>query len=342
MRIPCSTCTIDLNTYTVYDKHGKIIKSENNEGELEYRNLKQRMNVLYLAYIAMFRLHIPIIFLKFINNLSFIDTREKRGFKDDFIVYSQVPIVSTIYPSYRWVARYPNLIVNEQGVIRNVKTGKILNQVDTVASSGYYHVKTYDPLYRKMVYAISHRVVALAWCNGLEGPDTIYVNHIDGDKKNNIATNLEWTTASGNITHGYKNDLMLTNIACWSKDITTGDITSHTSLRDFNRKLGRRPSTVVDRKTYYPGKKYTGPNGTFELWISDAHVDRLVPHALPLSKEYVLTDTETGEKQHILGTINVERLTGKRVQVINRHFNTLKRNRMEFGKYVLELVSPIP
>ena len=53
--------------------------------------------------------------LKFINNLSFIDTREKRGFKDDFIVYSQVPIVSTIYPSYRWVARYPNLIVNEQG-----------------------------------------------------------------------------------------------------------------------------------------------------------------------------------------------------------------------------------
>ena len=47
---------------------------------------------------------------------------------------------------------------------------------------------------------------------------------------------------------------MLTNIACWSKDITTGDITSHTSLRDFNRKLGRRPSTVVDRKTYYPGK----------------------------------------------------------------------------------------
>ena len=43
-----------------------------------------------------------------------------------------------------------------------------------------------------------------------------------------------------------------------------------------------------------------------------------------------------------LGTINVERLTGKRVQVINRHFNTHKRNRMEFGKYVLELVSPIP
>ena len=40
MRIPCSTCTIDLNTYTVYDKHGNIIKSENNEVELEYRNLK--------------------------------------------------------------------------------------------------------------------------------------------------------------------------------------------------------------------------------------------------------------------------------------------------------------
>ena len=57
-------------------------------------------------------------------------------------------------------------------------------------------------------------------------------------------------------------------------------------------------------------------------------------------KVYILTNINTGEKQHIRGTINVERLTGKRVQVINKHFNTLGRNRMEFGNYVLELVSP--
>lgn len=340
MRIPCSTCNIDLNTYTVYDKYGNMLKNENNEVELEYKTLKQRINIFHLAYLAMFKLYIPIKFLKYIDDLSFIDTRDKSGFKDDFIVYSQAPIVSKTHPSYRWVARYPDLIVNKQGVIRSVKTGKIMNQVDTVASSGYYHVKTYDPLYRKMVYAITHRIVALAWCDGLKAPDAIYVNHIDGNKKNNKASNLEWVTASTNITHGYKNDLMTTNIACWSKDITTGDITSHVSLRDFNRKLGRHPATVVDRKTYYPGKKYTGPNGTFELWLSDAHIERLAPHALPLSKEYVLTNTETGEKQHIRGTINVERLTGKRVQVINRQFNTLGRNRMEFGNYVLELVSP--
>ena len=44
-----------------------------------------------------------------------------------------------------------------------------------------------------------HRLVASVFCsNPLNKPD---VNHIDGVKSNNLATNLEWTTKSENMFH---------------------------------------------------------------------------------------------------------------------------------------------
>ncbi len=46
-----------------------------------------------------------------------------------------------------------------------------------------------------------HRIVAKAWV--VNPLDLIYVNHIDGNKQNNCASNLEWCTFSENILHAY-------------------------------------------------------------------------------------------------------------------------------------------
>ena len=53
-----------------------------------------------------------------------------------------------------------------------------------------------------------HRLVAHAYVPNLrQAPE---VNHIDGDKTNNLPSNLEWVTKSENHLHAYKLGLKVT------------------------------------------------------------------------------------------------------------------------------------
>jgi hypothetical protein len=50
-----------------------------------------------------------------------------------------------------------------------------------------------------------HRLVAITWCRNEFNYNE--VNHIDGDKSNNIASNLEWVTRKQNVIHARKTGL---------------------------------------------------------------------------------------------------------------------------------------
>lgn len=67
-----------------------------------------------------------------------------------------------------------------------------------------------------------HRLVASAFID--KNKDKIHVNHIDGNKSNNHASNLEWCTPSENISHGYDSGLIKKGEkASWSK-LTESDV----------------------------------------------------------------------------------------------------------------------
>jgi hypothetical protein len=64
--------------------------------------------------------------------------------------------------------------------------------------SGYIFVRV-----DKNKYAL-HRIVASTFVDNLEPEINNVVNHIDGNKLNNSAVNLEWTTIKGNNIHNHK------------------------------------------------------------------------------------------------------------------------------------------
>ena len=84
----------------------------------------------------------------------------------------------------------------------STKPGRILNA--TISQSArYYRVTLHhrDKVARKCV----HRLVAEAFLG--PAPPFRQVNHIDGDRANNRAANLEYVTAKGNVAHAWRTGL---------------------------------------------------------------------------------------------------------------------------------------
>lgn len=82
--------------------------------------------------------------------------------------------------------------ISNNGHLYSLKTNKILNP--TLDSSDYETVKLFKDN-RGKTHRI-HRLVALAFVPGFR--EGLHVDHIDGNKTNNKATNLRWTDHIGN------------------------------------------------------------------------------------------------------------------------------------------------
>lgn len=72
----------------------------------------------------------------------------------------------------------------------------------------------------KIKMRLIHRLVALAFIpNPLNKPE---INHLDGDRKNNRVSNLEWVTRSENIIHKYQTLKAVPNCSKPVLDLNTG------------------------------------------------------------------------------------------------------------------------
>lgn len=100
---------------------------------------------------------------------------------------------------------YSDFEVSNIGRMRNVLTGTIYKQ--SVNSTGYYSVRvTLGSRDKKKSFRI-HKAVAETFVPNPENkPD---VNHKDGNRLNNNAYNLEWSTEKENTRHAWDTGLAL-------------------------------------------------------------------------------------------------------------------------------------
>lgn len=119
--------------------------------------------------------------------------------------------------------------INENGIIRNIKSKKILKQ--RINQKGYYIIGYNDKKRGHCVPKEIHRLVAEAFLKDFEFLPV--VNHIDGNKLNNNVDNLEMCTYSQNSKHAYDSGLTPKPPMSKPKKIILKNLTKNISFETY-------------------------------------------------------------------------------------------------------------
>lgn len=122
---------------------------------------------------------------------------------------------------------------------------KIIAQTDN--TRGYMCVKL---SYKNKTYTrYVHRLVAIAFCENVNPNEYTEVNHIDGNKTNNMAENLEWCNRSYNNKHAYMKKLHTLH-GCYGKKKAVAQIDIETNVIVKIHDSVEEASKSVDLKNF--------------------------------------------------------------------------------------------
>jgi YesN/AraC family two-component response regulator len=100
-----------------------------------------------------------------------------------------------MFDDLRQVANFPEYYATESGKVFSFKWGAFRELKPYETTKGYLKVRLYKDGKQKNYFV--HRLVMETF----KGESSLEVNHIDGNKKNNELSNLEYVTTKENDTH---------------------------------------------------------------------------------------------------------------------------------------------
>jgi hypothetical protein len=113
---------------------------------------------------------------------------------------NQIVMEGIVLKQYPYDGRY---YISECGKIWS--SIKKIWMTANISRLGYAQINILNPRTNRAFSAV-HRIIAYTWI-GNPPEDKQEINHKDGDKLNNHASNLEWCSRSQNVKHGFDSGL---------------------------------------------------------------------------------------------------------------------------------------
>jgi len=144
------------------------------------------------------------------------------------------------YENEIWKDIPTELINNTKGKISNY--GRFQNQKGRM-SNGVKHLSGYLWAYINGKSYLLHRLVAKVFIPNSNNKKE--VNHIDGNKENSFASNLEWCTGKENSQHAHDNNLINNSKKVIQYDMNMNKINEFSSIKNASAKLNLCHSSIV-------------------------------------------------------------------------------------------------
>lgn len=159
---------------------------------------------------------------------------------------------------YCVIDTYPDYEISKDGVVRNLKSNKVL--AGSINNGGYlnYRLKNKDGFTDTLGI---HRLLCMAFKPRSDYRD-LQVDHLDGNKLNNVLSNLEWVTTKENCERAGKVGLSPKCIPISVLDVLTGNVDKYPSATAYALSVGMSKDSVIWRinrgeAVIYPeGKRY--------------------------------------------------------------------------------------
>ena len=205
---------------------------------------------------------------------------------------------------FKRVNEAPNYIVSNKGRVINTKFNwEMKTKRD---KDGYREVSlTLDN--GKRITRRLHRLVAEAFIPNPENKPQ--VNHIDGNKGNNVITNLEWVTNSENIRHSYNNGLNKNIVNVTVYNYHTGEILKFNSLSNLAEYFNICSNSIIPyikNSDIYPYK------GIYKIVIDDLAAFLNTSNTLRINNIYYLYDYISNAHYKCTSIVALSYFTGLR------------------------------
>lgn len=164
---------------------------------------------------------------------------------------------------FRLIPSFPTMTVSSLGECYNLISDRIMPQY--IGKTGYSYVNIYDPLIMKWRHVGVHQLVAAAWVEENQDTNNRIINHIDGVRHNNLATNLEWCTLKHNNIDGILRSKNNSEVIGKVRDIESGEVHEFKTIKDMASFMGTSHHMTSDFKGSKVNRLY---NGKYEVRLA--------------------------------------------------------------------------